>query len=67
MHQPTVASYCTTFLKREMLHIYRQVSSLQNYKTFVMTKAVQNAELFPFRDIELIPGLGPVFRRRATA
>ncbi len=55
MRQPTVASYCTTFLKREMLHIYRQVSSLQNYQTFVMTKAVQNAELFPFSDTELIP------------
>ncbi len=39
MPEPVVASYCTTFLKREMLHIYRQVSSLQNYRTFVMTKA----------------------------
>ena len=38
-----------------MLHIYRQVSSLQDYRTFVMTKAVQNAELFPFSDIEMIP------------
>ncbi|MGZ4967198.1 MAG: glycosyltransferase [Chthoniobacterales bacterium] len=55
MHHPVVASYCTTFLKREMLHIYRQVSSLQHYRTFVMTKAVQNAELFPFSDIEIIP------------
>ncbi len=62
MPEPVVASYCTTFLKREMLHIYRQVSSLQNYRTFVMTKAVQNAELFPFRDIELIPepGINPI-------
>ena len=55
MGDRVVASYCTTFLKREMLHIYRQVTSLQGYSTFVMTKAVQNAELFPFRDIELIP------------
>src|SRR5947209_4645568 len=54
MRERVIASYCTTFLKREMLHIYRQVTSLQSYSTFVMTKAVQNAELFPFDDIELI-------------
>src|SRR3954454_20465118 len=54
MPERVVASYCTTFLKREMLHIYRQVGSLESYSTFVMTKAVQNAELFPFGDIELI-------------
>lgn len=55
MEERVVASYCTTFLKREMLHIYRQVTSLQSYRTFVMTKAVQNSELFPFSDIETIP------------
>jgi len=55
MGKRVVASYCTTFLKREMLHIYRQVTSLHDYETFVMTKAAQNSELFPFRDIEIIP------------
>ena len=55
MGKRVVASYCTTFLKPEMLHIYRQVRSLHDYETFVMTKALQNDELFPFRDIELIP------------
>src|SRR6266446_926364 len=50
-----VASYCTTFLKSEMLHIYRQVTALRDVKTFVMTKQVQNKVLFPFDDIELIP------------
>jgi len=55
MSKPVVASYCTTFLKPEMLHIYRQVRSLHEYDTFVMTKALQNIERFPFRDIELIP------------
>jgi colanic acid/amylovoran biosynthesis glycosyltransferase len=55
MGKRVVASYCTTFLKPEMLHIYRQVRSLHEYETFVMTKALQNSELFPFRDIELIP------------
>ena len=55
MGKPVVASYCTTFLKPEMLHIYRQVRSLRGYETFVMTKALQNSERFPFPDIELIP------------
>ena len=55
MGERVVASYCTTFLKREMRHIYRQVSSLQSYRTFVMTKALQNRERFPFGDVELIP------------
>lgn len=55
MGERVVASYCTTFLKPEMLHIYRQVTSLQSYRTFVMTKALQNPELFPCSDVELIP------------
>jgi len=38
---PVVASYCTTFLKPEMLHIYRQVSGLKRYKTFVICKERQ--------------------------
>ncbi len=53
--QRIVASYCTTFLKPEMLHIYRQITALRNVQTFVMTKKVQNAERFPFSDIEVIP------------
>src|SRR5437660_2300188 len=55
MAKRVVASYCTTFLKPEMLHIYRQVSSLQRYETFVMTKWLQNEDRFPFSDIEIIP------------
>src|SRR3984893_8220077 len=55
MDKRVVASYCTSFLKSEMLHIYRQVCALRGVDTFVMTKAVQNPERFPFRDIELIP------------
>ncbi len=50
-----VASYCSTFLKSEMLHIYRQVKSLRGVDTFVVTKEVQNPERFPFDDVEVIP------------
>ncbi|MDQ6808209.1 MAG: glycosyltransferase [Verrucomicrobiota bacterium] len=55
MAKRVVASYCTTFLKPEMLHIYRQVSSLEAYETFIMTKWLQNPERFPFSDVEIIP------------
>ena len=52
--KPLVASYCTYFLKAEMLHIYRQITSLQRVDTFVMAKFRENAELYPFQDLELL-------------
>jgi colanic acid/amylovoran biosynthesis glycosyltransferase len=52
---PVVASYCTTFLKREMLHIYRQVTGLRECKTFVLTKSRENADVYPFEDVEVLP------------
>jgi len=54
MTKRVVASYCSSFLKPEMLHIYRQLKALRGVETFVITKEVQNAELFPFRDIEIV-------------
>src|SRR6266446_3308193 len=55
MGRRVVASYCSSFLKPEMLHIYRQVKALRGVDTFVVTKEVQNAERFPFSDVEVIP------------
>jgi colanic acid/amylovoran biosynthesis glycosyltransferase len=55
MAKHVVASYCSSFLKPEMLHIYRQVKALRGMRTFVITKEVQNAERFPFTDVEIIP------------
>ena len=55
MGKRTVASYCTTFLKPEMWHIYRQVTAIRGVGTFVMTKKLQDPARFPFPDIELIP------------
>ncbi len=55
MGERIVASYCTTFLKPEMLHIYRQVTALRGWRTFIMTKARQNSDRFPADDVELIP------------
>jgi colanic acid/amylovoran biosynthesis glycosyltransferase len=61
---PVVASYCTTFLKPEMRHIYRQVTGLQRYRTFVLTRERQSVERFPFDDIELIPRARKNFIKR---
>jgi colanic acid/amylovoran biosynthesis glycosyltransferase len=52
--KPVVASYCTYFLKAEMLHIYRQVTSLRNVDTFVITKFRENGDRYPFPDLELL-------------
>jgi colanic acid/amylovoran biosynthesis glycosyltransferase len=52
--KPVVASFCTYFLKAEMLHIYRQITSLQRVDTFVIAKFREHAELYPFRDLELL-------------
>jgi colanic acid/amylovoran biosynthesis glycosyltransferase len=61
---PTVASYCATFLKPEMLHIYRQVSGLQRYETFVVCKERQCERKFPFRELEVQPVVKSNFLRR---
>jgi colanic acid/amylovoran biosynthesis glycosyltransferase len=55
MGRRVIASYCSSFLKPEMLHIYRQIKALHGVETFVVTKEVQNAEQFPFCDIEIVP------------
>ena len=55
MGKRVVASYCSSFLKSEMLHIYRQLRALRGVDTFVVTKEVQNAKRFPFERIEIIP------------
>jgi colanic acid/amylovoran biosynthesis glycosyltransferase len=52
--KPVVASFCTYFLKAEMLHIYRQITSLKRVESFVIAKFRENAELYPFRDLELL-------------
>lgn len=59
-----VASYCTTFLKPEMRHIYRQVSGLRRWQTFVLTRERKCEEQFPFSDIELIPRARKNFVKR---
>ncbi len=64
MSKPIVASYCTTFLKPEMRHIYRQVTGLKKYSTFVLTRERLCAEEFPCDDLELIPRARKNFIKR---
>jgi len=61
-----VASYCTTFLKPEMLHIYRQITGLRRWETFVVTKERQCEDLYPMPEggIEVVPKLRSNFLRR---
>lgn len=63
---PTVASYCTTFLKPEMLHIYRQITGLRAWQTFVITKERKCEDLYPMPEggIELAPTVRSNFIRR---
>ena len=62
---PRVASYCTTFLKPEMLHIYRQVTGLRRWETFVICKERLEAERFPFDKTIIPPAVRSNFLRRA--
>lgn len=66
LNRPVVASYCTTFLKPEMLHIYRQITGLKKYDTFVVCKERQSADLYPMPEggLELAPGVKSNFARR---
>ena len=51
---PVVASYCATFLKPEMLHIYRQITSLRRVRPVVIAQKRENEERFPFQDIRAL-------------
>jgi colanic acid/amylovoran biosynthesis glycosyltransferase len=50
----TVASYCATFLKPEMLHIYRQISGLRRVRPLVIAQKRQNPNLFPFEPVHIV-------------
>lgn len=65
MPKPIVASYCTTFLKPEMLHIYRQVSALKRYETYVVTQERLCPERFPFEALEVLEKRPLPWHRRA--
>src|SRR2546423_10255021 len=61
---PVVACYCATFLKPEMLHIYRQITSLKRVEPFVIAQKREEAERYPFERIAIVGKPATHFARR---
>lgn len=59
-----MAHYCATFLKPEMLHIYRQIAALQKFRSVVLTQKRENAAIFPFEEVVVVPKPGTHALRR---
>lgn len=43
----TLVSYCATYLKPEMMHVYRQVVGVGAFRNVVVTRRLENASRFP--------------------
>lgn len=53
--QPVAIQFCATFLKPEMLHIYRQITGLQCWRPVVLTWKREEVERFPFEPVVQLP------------
>src|SRR3954468_8116528 len=62
--RPVVACYCATFLKPEMLHIYRQITSLRRVEPFVITQKREEETRYPFDRIAVVGKPATHFARR---
>lgn len=62
--RPVVACYCATFLKPEMLHIYRQITSLKRVSPFVIAQKREEEERYPFDRIAVVGKPATHFLRR---
>ncbi len=62
--RPVVACYCATFLKPEMLHVYRQITALKRCAPVVITQKRENAERYPFAPVYIVPKPAAHFLRR---
>ena len=62
--RPVIACYCATFLKPEMLHIYRQITGLRRCAPVVIAQKRENAATYPFEDVYIIPKPPTHFLRR---
>ena len=52
---PIAAQYVVTFLKPEMLHIYRQITTLRAFRPFVLCQKRENPKAFPFDNLRILP------------
>jgi colanic acid/amylovoran biosynthesis glycosyltransferase len=62
--RPVVACYCATFLKPEMLHIYRQITSLTRVSPVVIARKREEAGRYPFDRLTVIGRPSLHFARR---
>ncbi|HEV8422458.1 MAG TPA: colanic acid biosynthesis glycosyltransferase WcaL, partial [Chthoniobacterales bacterium] len=54
LSRPVVACYCATFLKPEMLHIYRQITALDRFRAVVIAQKRENSDRFPFQPVFVV-------------
>jgi colanic acid/amylovoran biosynthesis glycosyltransferase len=59
-----VASYCATFLKPEMLHIYRQITALERVRPIVLAQKREHENEFPFVPVHVVAKPPSHFLRR---
>ena len=52
---PVAAQYVVTFLKPEMLHVYRQITALRAFRPVVFCQKRENEALFPFDPVVIVP------------
>jgi len=62
--RPVIACYCATFLKPEMLHIYRQITGLERCSPVVIAQKREQAGRYPFEPIYIVPKPATHFLRR---
>jgi colanic acid/amylovoran biosynthesis glycosyltransferase len=62
--KPVVAFYCATFLKPEMLHIYRQITGLRRVQPVVIAQKREHVDRFPFDKIDIVGKPPTHFLRR---
>jgi glycosyltransferase involved in cell wall biosynthesis len=62
--RPVIACYCATFLKPEMLHIYRQITALQRCAPVVIAQKREQAGYYPFEPIHIVAKPSTHFLRR---
>jgi glycosyltransferase involved in cell wall biosynthesis len=62
--RPVIACYCATFLKPEMLHIYRQITALKRCAPIIIAQKREQAARYPFEPIQIVPKPATHFLRR---
>jgi colanic acid/amylovoran biosynthesis glycosyltransferase len=51
---PKIAVFCPTFLKPEMLHVYRQVAGLRRVRVNPLAFKRENEDRFPFKPVQIL-------------